>query len=388
MSTFSHNLSQVNDRRRHTFNQLNPPPRLLLGPGPSNSHPRVLQALAMPTVGHLDPYYLSVMNEIQELLRYAWQTENQVTFSISGTGSGGMEAAIANLVEPEDLVLVCINGFFGERIAEMAERAGARLIRLEKDWGEVFSLDEINEALQEHCPSILALVHAETSTGANQPLEGIAEICHAQDCLLVVDTVTSLAGVPLFLDQWGIDGSWSGSQKCLNCPPGLAVLSFSERAMAKIHNRKTKPFSWYWDINLLNRYWGNEHCYHHTAPVNLNYGLREALRIVAEESLATRWERHLRTTRIFWEGLAALGLNCHVEEKHRLASLTTVSIPEGVDGKAIQRFLLERYNLEIGVGMGKLAGKVWRVGLMGFNSRAENTTLLLAALKEALFKLH
>ncbi len=373
------------DPKYHIQTQpLNPPPRLLLGPGPSNAHPRVLQALAMPLVGHLDPQFIHLMNEIQDLLRYAWQTRNPLTIPVSGTGSAAMEATLANLVEPGDVVLVGVNGYFGERLVDMAGRYGAKVKRMEKPWGEVFTLQELKQAIEQEKPAILALVHAETSTGARQPLEGIAELCRKHDCLLLVDTVTSLGGVPLFIDAWGIDAAYSGSQKCLSCPPGIAPLTFNERAADKLHRRKQKVANWYLDLTLVSRYWGSERTYHHTAPISMNYAFREALRLVAEEGLQARWQRHQENAERLWEGLEALGLQCHVPKSLRLPSLTTVRIPEGVDGKKVAQFLLSEFNIEIAGGLGQLAGKVWRIGLMGYNSRKENVALLLHALKEAL----
>lgn len=374
----------VNETHRAHLGQLDVPPRLLLGPGPSNAHPRVLQAMAMPLLGHLDPQFVALMNEVQTLLRYAWQTENPLTIPVSGTGSAAMEASLANVVEPGDVVLVGVNGYFGERLVDMAGRYRADVRRLSKPWGEVFSLDELRAGLEKHRPAVLALVHAETSTGARQPLEGVAELCREHDCLLLVDTVTSLGGVPLFVDEWGIDVAYSGSQKCLSCPPGLAPLTLGPRAVTKLQERKSKVANWYLDMSLVSRYWGSERTYHHTAPISMNYGLREALRLVAEEGLSARWARHQATAELLWGGLAEMGLRCHVEREFRLPSLTTVVIPDGVDGKAVTRRLLNEYNIEIAGGLGELAGKVWRIGLMGFNSRPENVTLLLAALGNVL----
>jgi alanine-glyoxylate transaminase/serine-glyoxylate transaminase/serine-pyruvate transaminase len=377
-------LPPVDNSNRLSATTLDMPPRLLLGPGPSNAHPRVLQALSMRQVGHLDPTFIELMNEIQSLLRYAWQTNNRLTIPVSGTGSAAMEATFANLVEPGDRVLVGVNGYFGHRMMDMAGRYGGEVHRLDKPWGEVFSLEEIREGMEEHRPAILALVHAETSTGARQPLDGVAELCQAFDCLLLVDTVTSLGGVPLFIDAWGVDAAYSGTQKCLSCPPGLAPLTLGERALEKLHNRQSQVANWYLDMSLVSKYWGSERTYHHTAPINMNYGLREALRLVAEEGLEARWARHRQNAELFWEGLKEMGLSCHVEREYRLPSLTTVRIPEEVDGKTVARRLLTEYNIEIAAGLGELAGKVWRVGLMGYNSRRENVTLLLAALGKVL----
>lgn len=374
----------INNTHRIQAGQLDVPPRLLLGPGPSNAHPRVLQALSMRQVGHLDPKFIELMNEVQELLRYAWQTDNQFTIPVSGTGSAAMEASVANTVEPGDVILVGVNGYFGLRLVDMAGRYGGDVRQIEKPWGDVFSLDDIRAGLEQHRPAILALVHAETSTGARQPLEGVADLCREFDCLLLVDSVTSLGGVPLMLDEWGVDVAYSGSQKCLSCPPGIAPLTLGPRAVEKLNNRKTKVANWYLDMSLLSKYWGSERTYHHTAPINMNYALREALRLVAEEGLEARWARHQATAELFWNGLAAMGLECHVPYEHRLPSLTTVRVPNGVDAKAVAGRLLREYNIEIAGGFGPLAGQIWRVGLMGFNSRPENVMLLLAALQEVL----
>jgi len=374
----------VDETHRIATGQLDLPPRLLLGPGPSNAHPRVLQALSMRQVGHLDPAFIGLMNETQELLRYVWQTENSLTIPVSGTGSAAMEATLANTVEPGDVVLVGVNGYFGLRLVDMAGRYAGDVRSIEKPWGEVFSLDDLRAGLEEHRPAILALVHAETSTGALQPLEGVGELCGEYDCLLLVDSVTSLGGVPLFLDEWGVDMAYSGSQKCLSCPPGIAPLTFGPRAVDKLANRTGRVPNWYLDLSMVGKYWGSERTYHHTAPINMNYALREALRLVAEEGLEQRWARHRATAELFWEGLAGMGLACHVEPEHRLPSLTTVGVPEGVDAKAVAGYLLNEYNIEIAGGLGELAGRVWRVGLMGFNSRPENVVLLLSAFREAL----
>jgi alanine-glyoxylate transaminase / serine-glyoxylate transaminase / serine-pyruvate transaminase len=374
----------INNIHRIQTNQLDVPPRLLLGPGPSNAHPRVLQALSMRQVGHLDPKFIELMNEVQELLRYAWQTDNQFTIPVSGTGSAAMEASVANTVEPGDVVLVGVNGYFGLRLVDMAGRYGGDVRQIEKPWGDVFSLDDLRAGLEQHRPVILALVHAETSTGARQPLEGVADLCREFDCLLLIDSVTSLGGVPLMLDEWGVDVAYSGSQKCLSCPPGIAPLTLGPRAVEKLNNRQTKVANWYLDMSMLSKYWGNERTYHHTAPINMNYALREALRLVAEEGLEARWARHQANAELFWDGLAAMDIECHVPHEYRLPSLTTVRVPDGVDAKAVAGRLLREYNIEIAGGFGPLAGQIWRVGLMGFNSRPENVMLLLAALQEVL----
>ncbi|MBN3958849.1 alanine--glyoxylate aminotransferase family protein [Nostoc sp. NMS8] len=376
----------INDSGRLQLTPLEIPSRLLLGPGPSNAHPTVLQAMNTSPVGHLDPAFLALMDEIQSLLRYVWQTENSLTIAVSGTGTAAMEATIANAVEPDDVVLIGVTGYFGNRLVDMAGRYGADVRTITKPWGQVFSLDELQTALKSHRPAILALVHAETSTGARQPLEGVADLCREFGTLLLVDTVTSLGGVPLFLDAWGVDLAYSCSQKGLGCPPGASPFTMSARAVEKLQQRQTKVANWYLDMSLLGKYWGTERTYHHTAPINLYYALREALRLLAEEGLANSWQRHQKNVEYLWEGLENLGLSLHVEQEYRLPTLTTVRIPAGVDGKAIARQLLNEYNIEIGGGLGELAGLVWRVGLMGFNSRKESVDQLLAALRQVLPK--
>lgn len=374
----------VDESHRIQTAQLDMPPRLLLGPGPSNAHPRVLQALGMPQVGHLDPAFIDLMDEVQELLRYAWQTDNELTIPVSGTGSSAMEASLANTVEPDDIVLVGCNGYFGERLVDMAGRYGADVRRLEKAWGQIFDYDELRDALDEHRPDVLALVHAETSTGVRQPLDGVGELCRRFDCLLLIDTVTSLGGVPLHLDDWGVDVAYSGTQKCLSCPPGLAPLTLGPRAVEKLERRTTKVPNWYLDMSMVAKYWGRERTYHHTAPINMNYALREALRLIAEEGLEARWARHQQNAELFWDGLDDLGLQCHVNRDYRLPSLTTVRVPDGVDPGAVATTLREDYNIEIAGGLGELSGQVWRVGLMGYNSRPENVYRLLDALGRTL----
>ncbi|AVH70588.1 alanine--glyoxylate aminotransferase family protein [Nostoc sp. 'Lobaria pulmonaria (5183) cyanobiont'] len=376
----------INDSGRLQLTPLEIPSRLLLGPGPSNAHPTVLQAMNTSPVGHLDPAFLALMDEIQSLLRYVWQTENSLTIAVSGTGTAAMEATIANAVEPGDVVLIGVAGYFGNRLVDMAGRYGADVRSITKPWGQVFNLDELQTALKTHRPTILALVHAETSTGARQPLEGVADLCREFGTLLLVDTVTSLGGVPLFLDAWGVDLAYSCSQKGLGCPPGASPFTMSARAVEKLQQRQTKVANWYLDMLLLGKYWGAERTYHHTAPINLYYALREALRLLAEEGLANSWQRHQKNVEYLWEGLENLGLSMHVEQEYRLPTLTTVRIPAGVDGKAIARQLLNEHNIEIGGGLGELAGLVWRVGLMGFNSRKESVDQLLAALRQVLPK--
>jgi alanine-glyoxylate transaminase / serine-glyoxylate transaminase / serine-pyruvate transaminase len=374
----------ISESHRIPTGQLDMPARLLLGPGPSNVHPRVRQALGMNEVGHLDPRFIELMNESQELLRYVWQTDNSFTIPVSGTGSAAMEASLANCVEPGDVVLIGVNGYFGERLCDMATRYGADVRRLERPWGEVFPIEQIAAGLEAHRPTILGLVHAETSTGALQPMTGIGKICREFECMLLLDTVTSLGGVPVFLDHWHVDMSYSGSQKCLSCPPGISPLTFGERALAKLNSRKSRVASWYLDMSMVGKYWSKERTYHHTAPINMNYAFREALRLIVEEGLWERWERHTKNAELLWEGLEDLGIACHVDKEFRLPSLTTALIPEGIDGKSVCAHLLHNYNIEVAAGLGQLAGRVWRIGLMGFNSRPENVLLLLTALKKAL----
>ena len=374
----------IDDSQRLQLAPLEIPTRLLLGPGPTNAHPEVLQAMNTPPVGHLDPAFLKLMDEIQSLLRYVWQTENLLTIAVSGTGTAAMEATIANITEPGDVVLVGVNGYFGHRLVDMSGRYGADVQAITKPWGQAFTLDELRTALETHRPVILALVHAETSTGARQPLEGVGELCREFGCLLLVDTVTSLGGVPLFLDTWGIDLAYSCSQKGLACPPGASPLTIGPRAMEKLQQRRTQVANWYLDISLLSKYWGKERTYHHTAPINLYYALREALRLLTEEGLANCWQRHQRNAEYLWEGLEDLGLTLHVERDLRLPTLTTVRIPDGVDGKAIARQLLQEYGIEIGGGLGELSGQVWRIGLMGFNSDKENVERFIEALQQVL----
>jgi alanine-glyoxylate transaminase / serine-glyoxylate transaminase / serine-pyruvate transaminase len=381
----SNKTATVNNNLLVNVGQLDMPPRLLLGPGPSNAHPRVLQAISMRQVGHLDPSFIQVMDDVQDLLRYTWQLADGFTLAISGTGSAAMEASIANIVEPGDVVLIAVIGYFGERLVEIAKRYGAEVHVIEKPWGEAFTTAELRSAVEKYRPALLGLVHGETSTGVMQPLEGIGEMCRELGCLLLVDAVTSLATAPLFFDEWKIDAAYSCSQKGLSCPPGLGPLAFGPRALEKILNRKSTVRSWYLDINLLLNYWdGDTRRYHHTAPINMNYALREGLRLVAEEGLEPRWTRHVEIAEFFWDGLADLGLSCHAPRELRLPALTTVKVPDGVDAAAVAHTLLLDYNIEVAGGFSQLAGKVWRVGLMGFNSRRENAMLLLDALGRVL----
>ncbi|MFN2148392.1 MAG: pyridoxal-phosphate-dependent aminotransferase family protein [Anaerolineales bacterium] len=366
------------------FPELQNPPRLLLGPGPSMVHPRVLRAMASPLVGHLDPYFLQVMERTQTLLRYVFGTTNDLTIPISGTGSAAMESALANVIEPGDPVLICINGYFGGRLQDMAGRYGAQVRTIEKPWGEVFETKEIEQALSEGPAKVVAIVQAETSTGALQPLSEIAEVVHAAGALFLVDAVTSLGGIPVEVDRTGIDICYSGSQKCLSCPPGLGPITFGSRAIKILQSREHPVANWYLDLTMIQKYWGKERTYHHTAPISSNFALYEGLRIVAEEGLEARYERHRRNAEMLWSGLQDLGMELHVPAAHRLPSLTTVRIPKGVDGNAVRQRLLDEYHIEIAGGLGELKGKVWRIGLMGYSSLRENVELLLAALKASL----
>jgi alanine-glyoxylate transaminase / serine-glyoxylate transaminase / serine-pyruvate transaminase len=374
----------INHSQRLQLAPLEMPARLLLGPGPSNAHPAVLDAMSKAPVGHLDPAFLALMDEIQSLLRYTWQTENSLTIAVSGTGTAAMEATIANSIEPGDVVLIGVAGYFGNRLVDMAGRYGADVRNITKPWGQVFSLAELRAAMEIHRPAILALVHAETSTGARQPLEGVGNLCREFGCLLLLDTVTSLGGVPIFLDQWGVDLAYSCSQKGLGCSPGASPFTMSDRAIAKLQQRQTKVANWYLDMSLLGKYWDSNRVYHHTAPINLYYGLREALRLIAEEGVENCWQRHQQNVEYFWQKLEEIGLKLHVDHSFRLPTLTTVCIPEGVDGKAIARQLLLEHNIEVGGGLGELAGKVWRVGLMGYNSNKDSVDRLIAALQKVL----
>jgi alanine-glyoxylate transaminase/serine-glyoxylate transaminase/serine-pyruvate transaminase len=335
-------------------------------------------------LGHLDPAFLQIMDEIQSLLRYAWQTDNPHTIAVSGTGSAAMEATIANTIEPGDVMLIGVAGYFGNRLVDMAGRYGADVKTIAKPWGQNFSLDELRTAMATHRPKILGLVHAETSTGARQPIEGVGELCREYDCLLLLDTVTSLGGVPIHLDEWGVDLAYSCSQKGLGCSPGASPFTMSARAIEKLLNRQAAVPNWYLDMLLLGKYWGAERVYHHTAPINLYYGLREALRLVATEGIDRSWQRHQENVEYLWSSLESIGLKMHVERQYRLPTLTTVCIPDGVDGKAVARQLLTEHNIEIGGGLGELAGKVWRVGLMGYNSRPDNVDRLITALEKVL----
>ncbi len=353
------------------------PSRLLLGPGPSNAHPEVLKALSLNPIGHLDEAYLELMSDVQKLLRYSWQCNNRITLPMSGTGSAAMEASIANFIEAGEKILIAKKGYFGERLIDMASRYNADVNVIEKSWGDAFSLEEIEFEIEKIKPSIFAIVHAETSTGVLQPLEGIGKICRKNNCLFLVDAVTSLGAVELFIDKWEIDLAYSCSQKGLSCPPGLSPFTMNERAEDKLKNRKSKVPNWYLDLSLLNKYWGSDRVYHHTAPVNMNYAIREGLILIAKEGLRNIWLRHHVNSQKLYKGLSELGLEMHVDEKFRLPTLTTVKIPKDIDGDAFRNHLLKNHGIEIGNGLGNLSGKIWRIGLMGYNSSSENVDKLL-----------
>ncbi|MCA9040387.1 MAG: alanine--glyoxylate aminotransferase family protein [Planctomycetaceae bacterium] len=363
-----------------------PPRRILMGPGPSDISPRVLAAMAAPTVGHLDPYFLKIMDELQQMLRQVFRTENRLTLAISGTGSDGMEACVFNLIEPGDKMLVCVNGVFGGRMAEVGRRAGAEVVTIEKPFGEIFTTTEVEAALKEHQPKVVGIVHAETSTGALQPLHHIAKLVHKYDALILADMVTSLGGLPVEIDEWGIDAAYSGTQKCLSCPPGLAPVTFSPRSVEVMDKRKEPVRSWYVDLSLIRNYWGGNRAYHHTAPINMNYGLHEALRNVLEEGLEARFERHQLNHKALKAGLSAIGIEYAVEEENSLPMLNAVKIPEGIDDKKVRAQLLNQFGIEIGAGLGPMAGKTWRIGLMGEASRESNVLLFLATLEQCLPK--
>ncbi len=360
-----------------------PPERILMGPGPSDVPKRVLNALACPTLGHLDPAYLAIMDEVRDFLRQVFKTKNELTMAVSGTGSAGMEATLVNLIERGDEVIVCVNGVFGSRMKDTAERCGAIVHAVEAPWGETIAPSAIAEALDKHKNAkLVGIVHAETSTGAHQPLEEISKIVHAAGKLLLVDAVTSLAGVPLDVDALQIDACYSGTQKCLSCPPGLAPVTFSPAAVAAIDARKTKVQSWYLDMSMLKSYWGQERVYHHTAPINMTYALRESLAIVLEEGLESRWARHQKNHLALRAGLESIGFN--YIPKHSLASLNAIHVPEGIDEAALRKRLLNEFGIEIGAGLGPFKGKALRIGLMGASSTKRHVITVLAALESIL----
>jgi alanine-glyoxylate transaminase / serine-glyoxylate transaminase / serine-pyruvate transaminase len=361
-------------------------PRLLMGPGPSDVNPRVLEALAWPTIGHLDPQFLKILNEIREMLQAVFQTKNQLTLAVSGTGSAGMETAIINLVEPGDPILICIAGVFGQRMKDVAERAGAKVTAIEMPWGQMFPADMIKEAIRRGGPfKVVAIVHAETSTGTAQPIAEIGQIVHDAGALFLVDTVTSLGGMEVDVDGWHVDVCYSGTQKCLSCPPGLSPITFSAAAEKAMAGRKTKTRSWYLDMNMVRQYWGSERLYHHTAPINMNYALHEALKIVLEEGLQARWERHMFHHKALKAGLEAMGVRYLAHPLYQLPMLNAVASPEGIEEATVRKRLLDDYSIEIGGGLGAFKGKAWRIGLMGESATKRHVAALLTSLGRILF---
>ena len=368
----------------------NPPIRTLMGPGPSDVHPRVLAAMARPTIGHLDPAFIAMMDEMKVLLQYAFQTKNALTIPVSAPGSAGMETCFVNLVEPGDKVIVCQNGVFGGRMKENVERSGGHAVMVEDAWGEPVDPHKLEEAFKDHGDvKLVAFVQAETSTGVESDVKTLVEIARRHGCLTIVDAVTSLGGSPLRMDEWGVDAVYSGTQKCLSCTPGLSPVSFSERAVARIKARKHKVQSWFLDLNLIMNYWGGggKRAYHHTAPINALYGLHEALIMLKEEGLENAWARHRRHHLALRAGVEAMGLRFLVKDSYRLPQLNAIKVPEGVDEAVVRQRLLEEFNLEIGAGLGSLAGKVWRIGLMGHTSNPKNVFFCLAALERTLTEL-
>ncbi|UCE35233.1 MAG: alanine--glyoxylate aminotransferase family protein [Deltaproteobacteria bacterium] len=366
------------------FRDIDPGERILMGPGPSNVPARVLQAMSAPCIGHLDPYFLSVMDETQRLLRFLFQTDNPLTIPVSGTGSSGMETCLVNLLEPGEEAVVCINGVFGTRMADIMGRVGAQVIRVDGQWGRAIDPDAVRKAVTGKSPKVIALVHAETSTGVCQPLDDIAGIARETGALFLVDMVTSLGGMEVSVDKMGIDAAYSGTQKCISCPPGLAPISFGPAAMKALESRKTPVPSWYLDMSMVKSYWGSERKYHHTAPINMIYALREALRIIAEEGLEERFARHKLHHRALVAGIEAMGLSMLVPEGERLPMLNAICIPEGVEDAKVRKALLNDFGMEVGGGLGDLAGKIWRVGLMGLSSCRKNVLLFLTALETIL----
>lgn len=371
-----------------TIKSFIPPKRILMGPGPSDVPESVLQAMARPTIGHLDPMFVSMMDEIKTLLQFAFQTKNELTLPVSAPGSAGMETCFANLLEPSEKVLICINGVFGMRMKENVTRMGGEAIIVEDPWGEAVNLEKVEAALKANSGiKMLAFVHAETSTGARSDVKALCQLAKKYDCLSIVDAVTSLGGIELDVDGWGIDAIYSGTQKCLSCAPGISPVSFSEAAVKKIKSRKKPVQSWFLDLNLVMGYWGEgaKRTYHHTAPVNALYGLHESLVILQNEGLKNAWQRHAFHHQALKAGLENLGIVFDVKEDVRLPQLNAVRIPAGVDDASVRTQLLDRYSLEIGAGLGAGAGKLWRIGLMGHSAKRENVELCVSALSETLY---
>ncbi len=371
-----------------SFRSFFPPVRTLMGPGPSDVNPRVLAAMSRPIVGHMDPVFIAMMEDMKGLLQYAFQTRNSLTLPVSAPGSAGMETCFANLIEPGDKVIVCINGVFGGRMKENVYRCGGTPVVVEDDWGQPVSLQKVEDALKANPDArLLAFVHAETSTGACSDVKALCELAHRHDCLSIVDAVTSLGGIPLRVDDWGVDAIYSGSQKCLSCTPGLSPVSFSDRAVERIRGRKTPVKSWFLDLNLVMGYWvgsDGKRAYHHTAPINALYAMHEALVILHEEGLEASWARHQRHHEALRAGIEAMGMSFLVDAAHRLPQLNAVMVPEGINEAAVRTALLERYSLEIGAGLGPYAGRIWRIGLMGHAANERNVLLCLGSLEAVL----
>ncbi|MEQ9423945.1 MAG: alanine--glyoxylate aminotransferase family protein [Cyclobacteriaceae bacterium] len=367
------------------LNEFHTSRRVLMGPGPSEVHPRVLQAMSTPLVGHMDPEFVDIMDDIKLMVQRCFQTQNELTFVVSAPGSAGMETCLVNLLEPGDEAVICINGVFGNRMADIVERCGAKLIKVEAPWGEPIDAEQVKQALEKSSPKLVAIVHAETSTGVLQPLEEISKMVHDAGALFMVDAVTSFCGIQLKVDEWGIDAIYSGSQKCLSAPPGMSPVSFSDRAVEVMEQRKSKVQSWFLDLSMVRNYWsGQKRAYHHTAPVSAMFAMREALRIVLEEGLTKRFERHLQNHELLKNGLEDLGIKMLVKDGFRLPMLNSVKIPSGVDEAAVRSRLLNEFNIEIGAGLGTLAGKIWRIGLMGESSTPNHVNMLTSALKKIL----
>jgi alanine-glyoxylate transaminase/serine-glyoxylate transaminase/serine-pyruvate transaminase len=370
-----------------SIQSFHPPVRTLMGPGPSDVNPRILEAMSRPTIGHLDPVFVDMMDEMKGMLRTAFKTKNELTMPVSAPGSAGMETCFVNLVEPGDKVIVCQNGVFGGRMKENVERCGGTAVMVEDTWGVAVDPDKVEAALKANPDAkILAFVHAETSTGAISDAKTLSALAHEHDCLVIADTVTSLGGSPLLVDEWELDAVYSGTQKCLSCVPGLSPVTFSKRAVEVATTRKRKVQSWFMDLNLVLGYWGGggKRAYHHTAPINTLYALHEALVILLEEGIENSWARHQKNHDALRAGFEAMGLQFVVPEGQRLPQLNAVSVPEGVDEAAVRNTLLKEYNLEIGAGLGAMAGKIWRVGLMGFASNPTNVLFCLGALDAVL----
>ena len=366
-----------------SFN-FNPTKKILMGPGPSDVHPRVLRAMSSPLMGHLDPDFIQIMDDVKKMTQEIFITSNHLTFIVSAPASAGMETCLVNLLEPGDECIICVNGVFGGRMVEIAERCGAKVFRIDTEWGKITEVARIKKALdQVRNPKLLAIVHAETSTGVLQPLQEICEMVHDAGALLLVDAVTSFSGVPLKVDEWGIDAIYTGSQKCLSAPPGLSPVSFSERAISVLESRKTKVQSWFLDLSIVKNYWeGAKRAYHHTAPVSSVFALYEALNLVLEEGLETRWERHIEVHKYLRLRLEKLGFSFLVEENHRLPNLNAVFLPKGVDEGKLRNELLRNYHIEVGGGLGVLAGKIWRIGIMGESCTRNHVNMLVGALEE------